>query len=123
MMNKLVIAVAAGAMLTAANPAFATDHIVSGKKVGVDARIASLETRFHDGITSGRIDRSEARTLREKIVKLDELAKSYKSDGFTMQEQAVLRTQINFAREDLQRADGSSGYAVWRDKTRLGFGG
>jgi hypothetical protein len=122
-MNKLLIALAAGTMVGAGTPAFAADHVVSGKKVGVDARIANLETRFHDGIASGRIDRTEARMLRERIVKLDELATSYKSNGFTLQEQAALRQQINFARDDLQRADGSSGYAVWRDKTRLGFGG
>lgn len=122
-MNKLLIALATGAAVATASPVLAGDKVVSGKRVGVDARIASLETRFHDGIASGRIDKAEARVLRRRIVQLDELAKTYKSDGFTAQEQTALRNQIEFARADLQKADGSAGYAAWRDKTRLGFGG
>jgi len=126
-MNKLLIALAAGAAIAAAGPAFADDSlagdkVISGKRVGVDARIASLETRFHDGIASGRIGTSEAPVLREKLVKLGELAATYKSDGLTAQEQAALRRQIEFARADLQKVDGGgSGYAAWRDTTRLGL--
>jgi hypothetical protein len=122
-MHKLLIALAAGAVAGLATPALAADRMMSGKRVGVDSRIASLETRFLDGIASRRIDRTEARALRTQIVQLDQLATRYKSDGFTVAEQRDLRGQIDLVRRNLQQADGSSGYVAWRDGSRLGFGG
>jgi hypothetical protein len=122
-MNRLLFALSAGAALLSVAPANARQPIVAGSKVGVDARIAHLETRFHDGIASGRINRSEARMLRPRIVDLADREMLAKSDGFTWQEQRDLRHRINLVRDELQRADGRSGYAMWNDGGRFGFSG
>ena len=120
-MTKLFFALSAGAALISAAPAYAQHPIVAGSKVSVEARIAHLETRFHDGIASGRLNRTEARMLRPKIVELADREMLAKADGLTWQEQRELRRRINLVRDELQRADRRTGYAMWNDGGRFGL--
>lgn len=107
--------------ILASTPALAADHVVAGKNVSIDARIAHLETRQREGLATGKLTRTESRTFQREIDRLGTLYNEYVSDGMTKQEQRYLRYQVSEVQERMSEADGRSGYAAWDDGDRFGF--
>lgn len=76
--------------------------------VGLDHRIAQLETRLEAGIRAGTIDRREARRLRDELRTLNRLEARYSRDGLSREEHADLQRRIQALRRDIRTADRGS---------------
>ena len=121
-MKHAIYALAAGTMLTAL-PAAAQSNSdpyrypgteanvnaqIYGGENGFRNRIAQLEARLQAGVRSGQISTSEARPIRQQILYLTQLERSYQ------QQRQDLQRRWRYTREALRAADPTnSGYAQW----------
>lgn len=119
-MNKVLLALTAGAAIMGAAPAAAqytygtTDYTASS--AGISNRIAQLDMRLQAGIRAGTINSTEARALRRQIRHLSRMERQFSMDGLTQIERQELRQQIRYTRDQLRLADGgTSRYATWDD--------
>jgi hypothetical protein len=126
-MNKLFLGVTALATLGAAAPAAAQYGYQSqdsrygqqtsnaGGGVGLQNRIAQLQTRLQTGVQSGAISRSEAQSLRPQLRQLIQLERQYSMNGLSQQERQDLQQRIRAVRQQLRMADGGANgqYAGW----------
>jgi hypothetical protein len=123
-MKKLLIALAAGSAIAVTAPAaaqYGTQANVNARgAVGIDNRIAQLETRLQAGIQSGAIDRTEARNLRTQLRALTRLERQYSYNGLTQQERADLQTRLRTLRQQFRMADGG-GNGRWADNDGDGY--
>jgi hypothetical protein len=123
-MKKLLIALAAGSTIGLAAPAaaqFGTQtNVNAGGGVGIDNRIAQLETRLQAGIQSGAIDRTEARNLRTQLRALTRLQRQYSYNGLTQQERQDLQARLRTLRQQFRMADGG-GNGRWADNDGDGY--
>ncbi|HEY7809983.1 MAG TPA: hypothetical protein VIA98_06360 [Allosphingosinicella sp.] len=118
-MKKLLIATAAlGALATAApaaaqysnqNSQGAYGNVNAGGAVGVQNRLARLETRIQAGVQAGTIDRTEARTLRMQLRDITRLERQYSRNGLSQQERQDLQMRVRSFRDQLAMADGQRG--------------
>lgn len=106
-MKILLTAMTAACALGAAAPAAAQYvNANAGGAVGIDNRIAQLETRLQAGIQAGVIDRSEAMSLRQDLRDLRRTERFYSRNGLSQQERMDLQARIREIRTDLRMADG-----------------
>jgi hypothetical protein len=106
-MKILLTAMTAACALGAAAPAAAQYvNANAGGAVGIDNRIAQLETRLQAGIQAGVIDRSEAMSLRQDLRDLRRTERLYSRNGLSQQERMDLQARIREVRTDLRMADG-----------------
>jgi hypothetical protein len=106
-MKILLTAMTAACALGAAAPAAAQYvNANAGGAVGIDNRIAQLESRLQAGIQAGVVDRSEAMRLRQDLRDLRRTERMYSRNGLTQQERMDLQARIREVRTDLQMADG-----------------
>ena len=89
----------------------------AGGTVGVENRLAQLETRIQAGVSAGSIDRTEAWKLRQELRQLQRTYRLYARNGLTVQERTDLQTRFRDLRGDIRLADGG---ATWRDDDRYG---
>ena len=129
-MKKLLIAATALAGLTAAAPAAAQyanqngyGNVNAGGAVGVQNRIARLETRIQAGVQAGTIDRNEARTLRQQLRDITRLERQYSRNGLSQQERADLQQRVRMFRDQLAMADGRGGGQYGYNNGGYGNGG
>ena len=118
-MKKLLIATAALGALAAAAPAAAQytngnsqgayGNVNAGGAVGVQNRIARLESRIQAGVQAGTIDRTEARTLRQQLRDITRLERQYSRNGLSQQERQDLQMRVRNFRDQLAMADGQRG--------------
>jgi hypothetical protein len=106
-MKKLFLALTAIPILAAAPAAaqYSQGNINAGGTVGIENRIAQLETRLEAGVRQGEIDRREARSLRQQLRQLRRTEQIYSRDGLDRQERADLRMRLSTLRQDIRLAD------------------
>ena len=119
-MTKTLMALAAGTALATGAPALS--QTANGN---IDLRINQLQTNLQAEVRAGRITRSEAQPIRQRLRELRQLERQYSANGLTWTERRDLqvrirdlRSQINYAsRNDLTRYGANS----WIDNDRDGF--
>jgi hypothetical protein len=89
----------------------------AGGAVGVENRLAQLESRIQAGVQAGSIDRTEAWRLRQEHRQLTRLYRQYSRNGLTVQERTDLQARFRDLRQDIRLADGGR---TWRDGDRYG---
>ena len=89
----------------------------AGGTVGVENRLAQLETRIQAGVAAGSIDRTEAWRLRQELRQLQRTYRLYSRNGLTVQERTDLQARFRDLRSDIRLADGGR---TWRDNDRYG---
>lgn len=121
-MNRILLSMAAvGAIAVAAPAASQTwSNANAGGAVGISNRIAQLDARISAGISSGEINRTEARSLRMQVRDLRRLERQYSYNGLTQSEREDLRARLRELREDVRVADNGrydrdSRYGMWND--------
>jgi hypothetical protein len=121
-MNKILLSMAAMGAIAVAAPAAAQSwsNSNSGGTMGISNRIAQLDARISAGISSGEINRGEARSLRMQLRDLRQLERQYSYNGLTQTERDDLRTRLRDLREDIRIADNGrydrdSRYGSWND--------
>ncbi|HEX8444561.1 MAG TPA: hypothetical protein VF631_13035 [Allosphingosinicella sp.] len=139
-MKKLIFSLAAATAIGAAAPAAAQygyqqnnypaqqngygyqGNVNAGGAVGVQNRIAQLDSRFEAGIQSGLISRTEAQNIRPQLRQLRQLERQYSMNGLTQQERQDLQQRIRYVRQQLRAADGGAGgqYAAWENDNYYG---
>jgi hypothetical protein len=136
-MTKLIFSLAAASAITAAAPAAAQygaqqngygsqngygyqGNVNAGGAMGVQNRIAQLDSRFQAGVDSGLISRVEAQNLRPQLRQLRQLERQYSVNGLSQQERQDLQQRIRYVRQQLRAADGGAGgqYANWDNEDR-----
>ena len=129
-MKKLLIAATALGALATAAPAAAQyanqggyANVNAGGAVGVQNRIARLETRIQAGVQAGTIDRSEARGLRQQLRDITRLERQYSRNGLSQQERADLQLRVRAFRDQLAMADGRGGGQYGYGNQGYGNGG
>ncbi len=131
-MKKLLIAASALGAVTVAAPAAAQSwsqgpyvNANAGGAVGVQNRLARLDTRIQAGIQAGTIDRDEARNLRQQLHDISRLERQYSRNGLSQQERADLQQRVRYFRDQLAMADGRGGgqYGYNNDDGYYGQGG
>lgn len=105
-MNKILLTMTAvGALAVAAPAAAQYNNVNAGGTVGISNRIAQLDARLQAGISSGEVNRTEARNLRMELRALQRLERQYSINGLTQSERTDLQRRIRDFREDLRTAD------------------
>ena len=112
-MNKLLLSMAAVGAISVAAPAAAQSNWNNGNNwnanaggaVGISNQIARLDARIAAGISSGEINRTEARNLRMEMRQLRQLERQYSYNGLTQTERQDLRERLRDLREDVRIAD------------------
>lgn len=69
-----------------------------------DQRIQELRNRIEQGVQNGRLTRSEAQNLRDRVRQLARLESQYDDNGLSQSERDDLRNRIEQLRRDLQNA-------------------
>ena len=132
-MNKLILAMSAVSAVALAAPAAAQYQYPSQSypppsnypyqnngygqnaygQTNLDARfsqrLARIEERLQFGVSSGAIDRVEARSLRSQIRMLTRLERRYGMNGFSQQERMDLNQRLRQLRQDIRLADNGYG--------------
>jgi len=80
----------------------------AGGTVGVENRIAQLETQIQAGVSAGSIDRTEAWRLRQELRQLQRSYSLYSRNGLTVQERTDLQTRFRNLRQNIRLADGGA---------------
>ena len=119
-MTKTLMAIAAGTALATGAPALSQTA-----NSNIDLRINQLQTTLKTEVRAGRITRSEAQPIRQRLRELRQLEAQYSANGLTWTERRDLqvrirdlRSQINYAsRNDLTRYGANS----WIDNNRDGI--
>jgi hypothetical protein len=127
-MNKILLSMAALGAIAVAAPAAAQSNWNNGNNwnanagggMGIENRIAQLEARIQAGISSGEINRTEARSLRMQLRELRQLERQYSYNGLTQSEREDLRSRLRELREDVRIADNGrydrdNRYGSWND--------
>jgi hypothetical protein len=136
-MKKLIFSLAAASAIAAAAPAAAQygaqqngygsqngygyqGNVNAGGAMGVENRIAQLDSRFQAGVDSGLISRAEAQNIRPQLRQLRQLERQYSLNGLSQQERQDLQQRIRYVRQQLRAADGGAGgqYANWDNEDR-----
>ncbi|HYW16566.1 MAG TPA: hypothetical protein VE891_10505 [Allosphingosinicella sp.] len=110
-MNKIVLSMAAMGAIAVAAPATAqswsnsNSNYNAGGGMGIENRIAQLDARIQAGVSTGEINRTEARSLRMQVRQLRDLERRYSYNGLTQSEREDLRSRLRELREDVQVAD------------------
>ena len=97
---------------------YGTQQAYAGEN-GLENRIANLDQRLQAGISSGAIDRNEARGLRMEMRDLIRLEARYSADGLSVAERQELQGRIRTLRQNLQTAD-NGGYDRYDSDDRYG---
>jgi hypothetical protein len=110
---------AVGAIAVAA-PAASQTWSNANAGMGISNRIAQLDARISAGISTGEINRTEARSLRMEVRRLRQLERQYSYNGLTQSEREDLRSRLRELREDVRIADNGrydrdSRYGMWND--------
>ena len=107
-MKKLLFTLTAVSALAVAAPAAAQQYsnMNAGGGVGIQNRIAQLDSRLQAGIQAGVINRQEARSLRQQLRSLRDLNHQYSYNGLTQQERSTLQQRIRTVRQEMRLADG-----------------
>jgi hypothetical protein len=121
-MNKILLSMAAVGAIAVAAPAAAQSwsNANAGGGMGISNRIAQLDARIAAGISSGEINRTEARDLRMQVRELRRLERQYSYNGLTQTEREDLRARLRDLREDVRIADNGrydrdTRYGSWND--------
>ena len=124
-MKKLLTAAAALGALAVAAPSAAQygyqnqnyANANAGGVVGINNRIAQLDTRFRAGVQSGAITRAEAQNLRPQLRDLRRLERQYSVNGLTRAERQDLQARLRNLRQQVRLADNQRGerYTPWQD--------
>lgn len=110
-MNKILLSMAAVGAIAVAAPAASQTwsdnnwNANAGGGMGISNQIARLDARISAGISTGEIDRMEARNLRMELRQLRQLERQYSYNGLTQSEREDLRTRLRELREDVRIAD------------------
>ena len=126
-MNRILLSMAAVGAIAVAAPAASQTwnnnnnwNANAGGAMGISNRIAQLDARISAGISSGEINRTEARNLRMELRQLRRLERQYSYNGFTQAERADLRARMRDLREDVRIADNGrydrdNRFGAWND--------
>ncbi len=119
-MNKLLLSMAAVGAIAVAAPAASQTWSNSNAGMGIENRIAQLDARIQAGISTGEINRTEARALRMQVRELRRLERQYSYNGLTQSEREDLRARLRALREDVRIADNGrydrdTRYGSWND--------
>lgn len=120
-MNRILLSMAAvGAIAVAAPAAAQSWNSNAGGGMGIENRIAQLDARIQAGISTGEINRTEARSLRMQVRQLRQLERQYSYNGLTQTEREDLRSRLRELREDVRVADNGrydrdTRYGSWND--------
>lgn len=127
-MNRILLSMAAVGAIAVAAPAAAQNNWNNGNNwnanagggMGIENRIAQLDARIQAGISSGEINRTEARSLRMQVRELRQLERQYSYNGLTQSEREDLRSRLRELREDVRVADNGrydrdNRYGGWND--------
>jgi hypothetical protein len=119
-MNKVLLSMAAMGAIAVAAPAASQSWSNANGSMGIENRIAQLDARIQAGISTGEINRTEARDLRMQVRELRRLERQYSYNGLTQSEREDLRARLRELREDVRIADGGrydrdTRYGSWND--------
>ena len=119
-MNKVLLSMAAVGAIAIAAPAASQTWSNANTGMGISNRIAQLDARVSAGISSGEINRTEARSLRMQVRQLRNLERQYSYNGLTQSERQDLQQRLRTLRADIRIADNGrydrdTRFGMWND--------